>query len=98
MTKLPAPGAHRLRIEVDSSESVRVRLLVTQVGRRTPLYRKIVKFWGTGKHARSIQLRGAVGKGIVVVSGIARDAAGNATALRQCWIDPVPGQGGCTSL
>jgi hypothetical protein len=97
VTKLPAPGAHRLQIRVDSDESVKVRLLVTEVGRKTPLYSKVVKFWGAGKHARSVQLRGAVGKGIMLVSGIARDLAGNATALSQCWIDPGPGQGACNT-
>ena len=97
VTKLPAPGAHRLQIRVDSDESVKVRLLVTEVGRKTPLYSKVVKFWGAGKHARSVQLRGGVGKGILLVSGIARDLAGNATALSQCWIDPGPGQGACNT-
>ncbi len=95
VTKLPAPGAHRLQIRVNSNESVKVRLLVTEVGRKTPLFSKVVKFWGAGKHARSVQLRGAVGKGIMLVSGIARDIAGNATAMSQCWIDPGPGRGAC---
>jgi hypothetical protein len=97
VTRLPAPGAHRLRIRVNASESVRVRLLVTEVGRKTPLFSKVVKFWGPGKHSRSAQLRGAVGKGIMVVSGIARDVAGNATAMSQCWIDPGPGRGACNA-
>jgi hypothetical protein len=97
VTKLPAPGARRLQIRVDANESVRVRLLITQVGRSAPLYRKIVKFWGDGKHARGITLRGAVGKGLMVVSGIARDGGNNATALGACWIDPVTGRGGCYS-
>ena len=84
-----------MQIRVDSDESVKVRLLVTEVGRNKPLFSKVVKFWGAGKHSRSVQLRGAVGQGIMLVSGIARDTAGNASALRQCWIDPGPGRGEC---
>jgi hypothetical protein len=97
VTKLPGPGARRLRIRVVADESVRVRLLVTEVGRSAPLYRNVVKFWGEGKHPRAIILRGAVGKGLMVVSGVARDGGGNAAALGSCWIDPVAGRGGCFS-
>jgi hypothetical protein len=93
----PAPGARRLRVTVRASESVRVRLLVTQVGHTGPLLRRFVSFWGDGSHARSVPLRGIVGKGLLVVSGVARDLAGNATALPQCVVDPVTGQGSCTS-
>jgi hypothetical protein len=93
----PARGAHRLSVIVGSSESVRVRLLVTQVGRDEPLFRRTVKFWGNGRHKRSIVLRGAVGPGLLVVSGIARDAAGNASALPQCVVDPSSAYGACTS-
>ena len=93
----PEPGARRLRVVVDTDGSVRVKLLVTQVGRSVPLLRRVVKFWGDGKHARSIPLRSRVGRGLLLVSGIARDAAGNATALPQCLIDPVTGQGSCAS-
>jgi hypothetical protein len=93
----PEPGARRMRIVVKASESVKVRLLVTQVGRKGPLVRRFVSFWGTGSHARSVSLRGIVGKGLLVVSGIARDLAGNATALPQCTVDPVTGQGACTA-
>ena len=41
-------------------------------------------------------LRGAVRKGMLVISGFARDLAGNTTALPQCVVDPVTGQGRCT--
>ena len=90
----PEPGARRLRVVVESDGSVRVKMLVTQVGRSGPLLRRIVRFWGDGKHARSIPLRGRVGRGLLVVTGIARDAAGNATALPLCVVDPGhrPGQ------
>jgi hypothetical protein len=93
----PAPGDRRLRITVRASESVRIRLLVTQAGRNGPLLRRYVSFWGTGSHSRSVPLRGIVGKRLVVVSGVARDLAGNASALPQCVIDPVTGQGNCVS-
>jgi hypothetical protein len=93
----PEPGARRMHIVVKASESVKVRLLVTQVGRKGPLVRRFVSFWGTGAHARSVALRGIVGKGLLVISGIARDLAGNATALPQCTVDPVTGQGACTA-
>jgi hypothetical protein len=93
----PSPGARRLRITVTSSESVKLRLLVTQVGKKGPLLRRFVSFWGSTKHERSVPLRGLVGKGLLVVSGVARDLAGNATALPQCVIEPVTGQGSCTS-
>jgi hypothetical protein len=56
-----------------------------------------VSFWGTGSHSRSVPFGGIVGKGLLVISGIARDLAGNATALPQCVVDPVTGQGACTS-
>ena len=42
----PMPGAHRLRVVVKASESVHIRLLVTQGGRRKPLLRRVVTFWG----------------------------------------------------
>jgi hypothetical protein len=93
----PEPGARRMHIVVKASESVKVRLLVTQVGRKGPLVRRFVSFWGTGAHARSVALRVSVGKGLLVISGIARDLAGNATALPQCTVDPVTGQGACTA-
>jgi hypothetical protein len=93
----PAPGDRRLRITVRASESIRIRLLVTQAGSNGPLLRRYVSFWGTGKHSRSVPLRGIVGKRLVVVSGVARDLSGNASALPQCVIDPVTGQGNCVS-
>jgi hypothetical protein len=93
----PAPGSHRLRVVVKASESVRIRLLVTEVGRRKPLLRHSVTFWGDTTHTRSIRLTGGVGGGLLVIGGIARDLAGNATAIPQCVIDPVTGQGSCAS-
>ncbi len=93
----PEPGARRLRVTVKSSESVSVRLLVTQVGRKSPLLRRNVKFWGDKTHSRSVPLRGGVRRGLLVISGVARDLAGNTTALPQCVVDPVTGQGACTS-
>ena len=93
----PMPGAHRLRVVVKASESVHIRLLVTQGGRSKPLLRRVVTFWGDGRHSRSIPLNGGVGRGVLLISGIARDLAGNATALPQCVVDPVSGQGSCTT-
>jgi hypothetical protein len=93
----PEPGARRLRITVRASESVHVRLLVTQVGRAKPLMRRDVDFWGDRSHARSVPLRGAVRKGLLIISGYARDLAGNRTELPQCIVDPVLGQGRCTA-
>jgi hypothetical protein len=93
----PVPGARRLRITVQASESVHVRLLVTQVGRAKPLMRRDVDFWGDRKHARSVPLRGAVRKGLLIISGYARDLGGNRTELPQCVVDPVTGQGRCTA-
>ena len=80
-----------------ASESVHVRLLMTQMGRAKPLMRRVVNFWGDSKHSRSVPLRGVVRKGLLVISGFARDLAGNTTALPQCVVDPVTGQGRCTS-
>jgi hypothetical protein len=94
----PLPGSHRLRVQIKSSESVHVRLLVTEAGRRKALLRRTVNFWGKGLHPqRSITLLGGVGKGTLVIGGVARDLAGNATPLPQCLVDPVTGQGTCTS-
>jgi hypothetical protein len=93
----PAPGDRRMRITVTSSESVKLRLLVTEVGRKGPLLKRFVSFWGKSTHARSVPFSGAVGKGVLVISGIARDLSGNATALPQCVVDPVTGQGACAS-
>ena len=93
----PMPGAHRLRVVVKASESVHIRLLVTQGGRRKPLLRRVVTFWGDARHSRSIPLNGGVSRGVLLISGIARDLAGNATALPQCVVDPVSGQGSCTT-
>lgn len=93
----PEPGDRRLRITIRSSESVHVRLLVTQAGRAKPLMRRVVNFWGDKSQARSVPLRGPVRKGLLVISGFARDLAGNTTALPQCVVDPVTGQGRCTS-
>jgi hypothetical protein len=94
----PLPGAHRLRVVVKASESVRLRLLVTQVGHHRPLLRRTVAFWGDSSRRRSIVLNAGVGRGLLVVGGIARDLAGNATPLPQCVVDPVTGQGSCTPL
>ena len=94
----PEPGARRLRITVQASESVHVRLLVTQVGRATPLHEALRQTSGaTSSQARSVPLRGAVRKGLLVISGFARDLAGNRTELPQCVVDPVTGQGRCTA-
>jgi hypothetical protein len=93
----PAPGARRLRITVTSSESVKLLLLVTEVGKKSPVLHRFVAFWGAGDHTRSVPLSGRVGKTLLGISGIARDLAGNATALPQCVVDPVTGQGACTS-
>jgi hypothetical protein len=56
-----------------------------------------VKFWGDASHKRSIRLTGGVGTSLLVISGLARDLAGNATALPQCVVDPVTGQGTCAA-
>ena len=93
----PAPGAHRLRIVIKASESVHVQLLVTEAGRRKALLRRTVNFWGDTSHSRSIPLNGGVGKGLLVIGGVARDIAGNATPLPQCVVDPVTGQGSCAA-
>jgi hypothetical protein len=93
----PAPGAHRLRVVIKASESVLVRLLVTEAGRRKSLLRSTVKFWGDASHSRSIPLTGGVGTGLLVITGVARDLAGNATALPQCVVDPVTGRGNCAA-
>lgn len=92
----PHSGARRLEVSIDASESVRVRLLVTQVGRRAPLLRRTMSFREGVAHARSLPLAGVVGPGLLIVSGIARDDAGNATQLPQCVIDAANGQGNCT--
>ena len=70
-----------------------MRLLVTEVGRKTPLYSKVVKFWGAGNTRAPSSCARPSGKGIMLVSGIARDPPGNAAALSQCWIDPVTWSG-----
>jgi hypothetical protein len=94
----PAPGAHRLQVVIKASESVHVRLLVTEAGRRKALLRRTVNFWGDAAHPpRSIPLLGGVGKGLLVIGGVARDLAGNATPLPQCTVDPVTGQGSCAA-
>ena len=93
----PVPGAHRLQVVVKASESVHLRLLVTEAGRRRALLRRTVDFWGDASHSRSISLTGGVGQGLLVIGGIARDLAGNATPLPQCLIDPVTGQGNCAA-
>lgn len=95
--KPPQPGARRLQITVNASESVHVRLVMTQVGRATPLLKRTVNFWGDRSQARSVPLRGAVRKGLLFITGFARDLAGNTSALPQCVVDPVTGQGRCTS-
>ena len=74
-----------------------MRLLVTQVGRAEPLMRRYVDFWGDRYQSRSVPLRGAVRKGLLIISGFARDLAGNRTELPQCVVDPVTGQGRCTA-
>ncbi len=93
----PEPGARRLRITVHASESVHVRLLMTQLGRAKPLMKRDVDFWGDRSQSRSVPLRGAVRKGLLIISGYARDLAGNRTELPQCIVDPVTGQGRCTA-
>ncbi len=67
----PEPGDRRLRITIQASESVRVRLLVTQVGRAKPLMRRVVSFWGD-------RLAGAFG------AAARRRAQGHARDHRLC--------------
>ena len=74
-----------------------MRLLMTQLGRAKPLMKRDVDFWGDREQSRSVPLRGAVRKGLLIISGYARDLAGNATELPQCVVDPVTGQGRCTA-
>ena len=93
----PKPGARRLQITVNASESVHVRLVMTQVGRAKPLLKRTVNFWGDRSQSRSVPLRGGVRKGLLFITGFARDLAGNTSALPQCVVDPVTGQGRCTS-
>ena len=57
-----------------------------------------LSFWGDRTQPRSVPLRGGVGRGLLVISGFARDLAGNTHALPQCVVDPVSGQGRCTAL
>jgi hypothetical protein len=95
--KPPQPGARRLQITVNASESVHVRVVMTQAGRATPLLKRTVNFWGDRSQPRSVPLRGAVGKGLLFITGFARDLAGNTSALPQCVVNPVTGQGRCTS-
>ena len=94
----PVPGAHRLRVVIKASESVQVRLLVTEAGRRKAAVAEHREVLGRHlPHALDPAHRRRRRKGLLVISGVARDLAGNATALPQCVVDPVTGQGRCAA-
>ena len=65
-------------------------------GAREPLLQKTVKFWGDAQaHALDPACGAASAAASWSSAGVARDLAGNATALPLCIVDPVSGQGSC---
>ena len=84
-----APRLHHrlLRVSVRASEAVTVRLLVTQGG--SVLYRGTFRRIRGQRAYHSIRLRHRVSNKPVLVSGIVRDAAQNASALPTCSLDPL---------
>ena len=97
---IPTLGARTLRIvSIEASEPVRIRLLMTEVGRQSRQNVLLRRSFSTGKGvgvAHSLPLRKDVQRGLLIITGIARDRAGNATRLPQCVIDPVSGRASCT--
>ena len=90
----PEPGARRLRITVHASESVRVSLLVTQVGRGCCSLRRYVSFWGdkeAGPLGAAPRRRRQGHPGHQRFR--ARPRRQRSAALPQCVVDPVTGQG-----
>ena len=97
-TAVPIPGTRLLKIAIQHNEHVKVRLLVTQQrasGDPHELYRRILTMYKSGTSTRTILLRPRVGTGTLIITGIARDRAGNASLLPTCVIDPVIGTGQC---
>jgi hypothetical protein len=104
-TAVPVPGTRYLRIAIEHNEYVKVRLLITQQrasGDPRELYRRIMTLYldkdkptAVRTSRRTVLLKPRVGNGSLVITGVARDRAGNASLLPTCVIDPVLGTGRC---
>jgi hypothetical protein len=102
-TAVPIPGTRLLRIAIDHDEVVKVKLLITQQrasGQPQQLFKRKLTLYQNGKSGmvttrRTVLLKPRVGTGSLVISGVARDEAGNATLLPTCVIDPVLATGRC---
>jgi hypothetical protein len=91
---VPFPGARRLTLVVAHDETVRVRVRVRQGARR--LLSRTLTFWGRGRHTRRVGLRLRVAaRPSLVLSGVARDSAGNRVTLPVCLLDARTGGGRC---
>ena len=73
----PSPAGRRQGVRVRAPAPARH----ARRAARGPCCGATVEFWGDASHSRSISLTRGVGQGLLVIGGIARDLAGNATPL-----------------
>jgi hypothetical protein len=94
---VPYPRATHMTLIVQHNESVRVSVTIVQG--RYLMYNGTLRMLGRGTTHRGIKLRRRVQRfGLLTMSGVARDLAGNSTLLPVCSLDPFSGRGVCHSL
>jgi hypothetical protein len=94
---VPYPRARHMTLIVQHNESVRVSVTIVQG--RYLMYNGTLRMIGNRTTRRGIKLRRPVQRfGLLTMSGVARDLAGNSTLLPVCSLDPFSGRGVCHSL
>jgi hypothetical protein len=94
---VPYPRARHMTIVLQHNESVNASVTVVQNGHL--LYNGTIRMLGSKTTRRGIKLsRGVQRLGLMTMSGVARDFAGNSTLLPVCELDPFSGRGVCHSL
>ncbi len=94
---VPYPRARHMTLIVQHNESVQVSVTIVQG--RYLMYNGTLRMLGNRTTRRGIKLRRPVQRfGLLTMSGVARDLAGNSTLLPVCSLDPFSGRGVCHSL
>jgi hypothetical protein len=94
---VPYPRARHMTLIVQHNESVHVSVTIVQGPYL--MYNGTLRMLGSRTTHRGIKLRRPVQRfGLLTMSGVARDLAGNSTLLPVCSLDPFSGRGVCHSL
>jgi hypothetical protein len=94
---IPFPRARHMTIILQHNEGVNASVTVVQNGHL--LYNGTLRMLGSRTTRRGIRFRRPVARfGLLTMSGVARDFAGNSTLLPVCELSPFSGRGVCHSL